>query len=152
MSPTRRQFLGASTGGITAFAGCSVLSDPQQPLLIAVNNYTESRHHGHLLIERDGTEIVRQYLEVAAAEPDGWTTVETTVAVGEMPDGAPLDVTASFGDGLETNGSHTLDCSEDYTGDAIYVQIEKPLNVRLNLACYDEFPSEEASAGGINRS
>ena len=154
MSPTRRQFLLASTGGITALAGCSVLSDPQQSLLVAVNNYTESRHQGHVLIEMDGTELVHQYLEVSAAEPDGWVTVETKVELGRMPSDTPLDVTASFGDGLKATGQHTLDCSDQYTGDAIYVQIEDetPVNVRLNLACYDEFPSSEAVQGGINHS
>jgi hypothetical protein len=154
MSPNRRQFLLAGTGGITALAGCSTLSDPQQSLLVAVNNYTESRHQGHLLIKKDGTELVRQYLEIAAAEPDAWATVETKIALGEMPIGTPLDVTASFGDGLKATGQHTLDCSDEYNGDAIFVQIEKekPVNVRLNLACYDEFPSAEASQGGINQS
>jgi hypothetical protein len=152
MTPTRRQFLLATTGGITAFAGCSVLSNPQQSLLVAVNNYTDTRHHGHVLIEKDGSEVVRQYVEIAAAEPDGWTTVETRIELGEMPSGTRLDVTASFGDGLNTNGPLTLDCSDEYNGDAIYVQIEKEMNVRLNEACYEEFPSDEASQGGLNQS
>lgn len=153
MSPTRRQFLLASTGGITALAGCSAFSDPQQPLLIAVNNYTESRHEGYDLIENDGTELIHQYMEVAAAEPDGWTTVETEFAPSELPSDTPrLDVTASFGDGLKASGQHELGCPDQYTGDAIYVQIEKPLDVRLNLACYEEFPSEEAVQGGIDQS
>lgn len=152
MSPSRRQFLLASTGGLTAVAGCSTLSDPQQSLLLAVNNFTDSRRSGHVLLEHDGTELVRQYVEVAAAGPDTWGTVETRVALGETVDGTPLDVTASFGDGLSANGQITLNCSDDYTGDVVYVQIERELNVRLNEACYDEFPSEEASQGGINRS
>lgn len=153
MPPTRRQFLLAGTGGITALAGCSALSDPQQALLVAVNNYTESRHQGQVLIEKDGTEVVHQYVEVSAAEPDAWATVETKIALGGMPSGAPLDVTASFGDGLKATGQHTLDCSDEYNGRAIFVQIEKekPVNVRLNLACYDEFPSNEAAQGGINQ-
>jgi hypothetical protein len=152
MSPTRRQFLLAGTGGITALAGCSVLTDSQQSLLVAVNNYTESRHEGHVLIEKDGTEVVQQYLEVPAAEPDEWATVEMEFALRKVPSDTPIDVTASFGDGLKATGQHTLDCSDQYTGDAIYVQIEEeqPVNVRLNLACYDEFPSEEAVQGGIN--
>ncbi|MFB6353836.1 MAG: hypothetical protein ABEJ92_07090, partial [Halobacteriales archaeon] len=59
-----------------------------------------------------------------------------------------------FGDGLQATGQHTLDCSDQHTGDAIYVQIEdeKPVNVRLNLACYDRFPSTEAVQGGLNQS
>jgi len=154
MSPTRRQFLLASTGGITALAGCSALSDPQQSLLVAVNNYTDSRREGHVLVEKDGSKIVQQYLEVPAAEPDGWATVETKIALGRMPDDTPLDVTASFGDGLKATGQHTLECSTQYTGDVVYVQIEpeKPVNVRLLLACYDQFPSSEAVQGGINQS
>ena len=153
MSPTRRQFLLASTGGMTAFAGCSAPSDPQQSLLVAVNNYTDSRHSGHLLVEKDGTELLRQYVEVGAAEPEGWTTVETKLSFGEMPSGTPFDVTAAFGDGLKATGRHTLDCSEEYNGRAIFVQIEKePLGVRLNLACYDEFPSNEAAQGEIDQS
>lgn len=152
MSPSRRQFLLASTAGVTALAGCSALSDPQQSLLVAVNNYTESRHQGYVLVENEGTELVHQYVEVDAAEPDGWTTVETKVALGEMPDDAPLDVTASFGDGLEATGQHTLDCSDGYNGDAVYVQIDAEGDVRLNLACYEKFPTEEASQGGRNRS
>lgn len=134
------------------FAGCSALSDPQQSLLIAVNNYTESRHQGNLLVEKDGTELVRQYVEVGAAEPDAWTTVETEIALGEMPGGTRLDVTASFGDGLEATGPITLDCSDEYNGDVVYVQIERPLDLRLNEACYDEFPSGEAQQGGVSRS
>ena len=55
MSPTRRQFLLAGTGGIAALAGCSAFSGPKQPLLVAVNNYTESSHQGHVLVERDET-------------------------------------------------------------------------------------------------
>ncbi|MUW13836.1 hypothetical protein GJ633_03520 [Halorubrum sp. CBA1125] len=152
MSSTRRQFLLASTGGLAALAGCSGLSDPQQSLLIAVNNYSSSRHQGYLSVEKDGTELVRQYLEVGAANPDEWTTVETEVALGEMPGGTSLNVTASFGDDLEANGPITLDCYNEYTGDVIYVQIEKSLDLRLNEACYDEFPSGEARQGGIDRS
>lgn len=154
MPPTRRQFLLAGTGGITALAGCSALSDPQQSLLVAVNNYTESPRRGHVLVETDGTELVHQYLEVPAAEPDEWATVETKVGLGEMPSDTPFDVTASFGDGLQATGQHDLDCSTEYNGDAIYVYIEneQPVNVRLNLACYDDFPSNEAVQGGINQS
>jgi len=153
MSPTRRQFLRASTGGITALAGCSALSDPEQSLLISVHNYTELRHEGYLLIENDGTEVVRQYVEVAGAPPDGWTTAETEIALGEMPTGTRLDVTASFG-GREPTESITLDCQPEYTGDAIYVQFEpdRPINPKLRYPCYDEFPSAEASQGGINQS
>lgn len=154
MSPTRRQFLLAGSGVITALAGCSALSHSPQSLLVAVNNYTESRHEGYVLVEEDGTELVHQYLEVAAAGPDGWVTVETELAIGEMPSGTPLDVTASFGDGLTATGQHTLDCANGYRGDAIYVQIEneQPVNVRLNLACYDQFPSNEAKQGGTTHS
>jgi len=154
MSLTRRQFLLTGTGGITALAGCSTFSDSQNPLLVAVNNYSESRHRGSVLIERDGTELVHQYVEVAAAEQDAWATVETKIALGEMPSGAPLDVTAAFGDGLRATGQHTLDCSPEYNGRAVYVQIEdeNPVNVRLNLACYDEFPSDEALQGEANQS
>lgn len=152
MSLTRRQFLRASTAGSIAFAGCSALSDPEQSLLLAVNNYTDARHQGTVLIERDGTEVIRQYLEVGAAEPDEWTTVETRVHLGDVPSETSLDVTASFGNGLETNGSITLDCDDQYEGDVIYVQIEADRTLRLNEACYDEFPSQEASQGGINQS
>ncbi|SEH42781.1 hypothetical protein SAMN05192561_101948 [Halopenitus malekzadehii] len=155
MVPTRRQFLLAGTGGLTALAGCSALSDPEQPLLLAVNNYSDSHHQGYVRIEADGTEIVHQYVEVAAAtDPDAGVTVETKIALGEMPTNTSLDVTASFGDGLKATGQHTLDCSGEYTGDAIYVQIENetPVNVRLNLACYDEFPSSEAVQSGLDQS
>lgn len=115
---------------------------------------TDSRHQGHVLIKKDGTELVHQFVEVPAAEPDGWATVETKVALGEMPNDTPLDVTASFGDGLKASGQHTLDCSNGYNGDTIYVLLENevPVNVRLNLACYDEFPSDEAFQGEINHS
>jgi len=152
MYSTRRQFLLAGTGGLTALAGCSALSNPQQSLLLSVNNYTESRHQGHVLIEKEGTELVHQYLEVGAADPNQGTTVETKL--GEMPRGTPLDVTASFGDGLEATGRHTLDCSDEYIGDGMYVYIEPegPVSVSLNLACYDEFPSEEAAQDGVNQS
>jgi hypothetical protein len=61
-------------------------------------------------------------------------------------------VTASFGRGVETDGSITLNCSDRYEGDVIYVQIEADHTLRLNEACYDEFPSEEAVQGGANRS
>lgn len=154
MSPTRRQVLLAATGGITALAGCSAFSDPKRPLLLAVNNYTDSRHRGHVLIEKDGTEVVHQYLEVGPAESDAWAAVETKITLGEMRSGTNLDVTASFGDGLNATGQHTLDCAEPYNGRAIYVNIEKekPVNVSLTLACYDEFPSNEAVQGGVNRS
>lgn len=150
MVPTRRQFLLASTVGITALAGCSVFSDPQQSLVVKVRNYTDSRRQGYVLVEQDGRELIHQYLELDAAEPDAG--VETKVALGEMPSGTPLDVTASFGDGLEATGQHTLDCSDQYNGRAILVQIEAEGNVRLNLNCYDEFPSEEASQGGTDQS
>lgn len=154
MPPTRRQFLLAGTGAITTLAGCSALSGPKQSLLVAVNNYTETRHRGDVLVATDGSELVHQYLEVPPAEPDGWATVETEIALGRMPRDTPLDVTASFGDGLEASGQHTLGCTDQYTGDAVYVQIENedPVNVRLNLACYDQFPSNEAIQGGSNHS
>lgn len=154
MSPTRRQFLLTGAGGLTALAGCSALSDPQESFLLAVNNYTASRHEGCVLIEADGTEVVHQYLEVAAAEPDGWATVETKVATDSIPSDTPLDVTASFGDDLNATGQHTLDCSTQYAGDAIHVQIEnrEPVNLRSVLARYDQFPSSEAVQGGLNQS
>lgn len=150
MSPTRRRFLLASTGGLASLAGCSALSDPRRPLLISVNNYSDSRHRGHVLVEADGRELVHQYVEVGPAGPDAWATVETEVAVGELPRGSPLDVTASFGDGLTATGQHTLDCADGYEGRAVYVNIERetPVDVPLNLACYDEFPSQEAVQGG----
>ena len=155
MSPTRRQVLLAGTAGITALAGCSALSDPQQSLLVAVNNWTESSHQGHVLIENDGRELVHQYLEVGAAEPDQGRTVETKIELGEIRSGTPLDVTASFGDGLKATGQHTGDCSDEseYIGKAIYVHIEPegPVSVSLNLTCFDEFPSKEAVQGGINQ-
>ena len=145
MLPTRRQFLLAGTGGITALAGCSALSNPQQSLLLVVNNYTESRHQGHVLIETDGTELVQQYVIVGAVERDTGTSVETKIALGRMPSGTPLDVTASFGDGLKATGQHTLECDGPYKGDAIFVNLEPegPVSVNLNLACYNEFPESE---------
>ena len=152
MSPSRRQFLLTSTGGITAVAGCLAFSDTNQSLLVAVNNYTKSRQSGQVLVEHNGRDLIRQYVEVAAAGPDTWGTVETRVALGSIADGTSLDTTASFGDGLTANGQITLNCSDEFTGTVLYIQIEAELNVRLNEACYDEFPSEEASQGGINRS
>jgi hypothetical protein len=152
---TRREALhAAGVGLVGALAGCSALSDPQQSLLVAVNNYTESPHRGHVLIERDDMELVHQYLEVGAAVPDQGRTVETKIALDEMPSGTPLDVTASFGDGLEATGQHTLDCIDQYRGRAIFVNIEPegPVSVSLTLACYDEFPESEASQDGINQS
>jgi len=152
---TRRKALhGAGVGLVGALAGCSALSDPQQSLVIAVNNYTESPHQGHVLIEKDGTELVHQYLEVGAAESDQGRTVETKVALGEMPSGTPLNVTASFADGLEATGQHTLECIDQYRGRAIFVNIEPegPVSVSLTLACYDEFPESEASLSGSNQS
>lgn len=152
MSPTRRQILLACTGGLTACAGCSALSDPKQSLVIAVNNYSDVPRQGFVYIERDGTELARQYVEVGATEGDGWTTVETRVNLGELPNGTRLGVTASFGDGLETDGSITLDCSSQYVGDVIYVQLDAGLDLYLNEACYDEFPTSEARQGGVDRS
>jgi hypothetical protein len=154
MSPTRRQFLLAGMGGITALAGCSSFSDPQQTLLVAVNNYTDSPYHGHVLIEDDDTELVHQYVDVPAAQPDASATVETKVLLGEMPSDTPLDVTATFGDDLQATGQHDLDCTDQYEGDAVYVQIEneQPVNLRLNLACYDDFPSNEAVQNGSTQS
>lgn len=152
---TRRKALqAAGVGLIGGLAGCSALFGSEKTFLLAVNNYTDSRYEGTVRIENDGTEVVRQYLEIPPAEPDGWATVETEITVGGMADGAPLDVEASFGD-MEATGQHTLDCSEEYYGDVIYVQIEPEVdgaNLRLNLACYDEFPSSEAQQGGINQS
>jgi hypothetical protein len=91
----------------------------------------------------NGTELVRQYLEIGAAEPDAWTTVETRVDLGELPSGTRLGVTASFGDGLETHGSMTLDCADlnRFEGDVVYVQLDADLDLYLNEACYDEFAS-----------
>jgi hypothetical protein len=153
MPPTRRQLLLAGAGGLTALAGCSALSAPQQSLLVAVNNYTDSRHRGSVLVEAEGEELVHQYLDVPPAEPDGWATVETKVELGRGPGDTPLDVSASFGDDLEARGQHTLECSDPYAGDAVYVQIENetPPTLRLNLACYDAFPSSEARQGGTGR-
>ena len=97
---------------------------------------------------------MHQYLDVGSAQPDQGTTVETKVALDEIPSGTPLDVTASFGEGLKATGQHTLDCSEEYTGRAVFVHIEPegPVSVSLNLACYDEFPSTEATQGDIDQS
>jgi len=157
MPPTRRQVLLASTSGLTALAGCSVLSDPQQSLLVAVHNYTDTRRRAYVLIERNGTERVRQYLEVPGADSDGWGTVETRVALGEMPNGARLDVTAWTEDGLRGNTSITLTCSSDDLGaaggdDGIFVLLDASGNLLLVDWCYDEFPSNEARQGGINQS
>jgi hypothetical protein len=153
MPPTRRQFLLASAGGLTACTGCAALSDPQQSLVLAVNNYSDVPRRGFVSIERDGTELVHQYIEIGAAEAEGWTTVETRVDLGELPDGTRLEVTASFGDGLETDGSVTLDCASasQYAGDVVYVQLDAERDLYLNEACYDEFPSGEAREGGVGR-
>ena len=152
---TRRKTLHATgVGLIGALAGCSALSDSTQTVLVSVNNYTESRYEGTVQIEKDGTEAVRQYVEIPAAEPDGWATVETAVTLSGSASGTPLDVTASFGD-MEATGQHTLDCATEYTGEVVYVQIEPEVdgqNLGLTLACYDDFPSSEAAQGGINQS
>ena len=152
MTPTRRRFLGVATGGLAAFAGCSALSDPEQSLLISVHNYTEARHQGHLVVENDGTDVVRQYLEVPPEPADAWTSVETNVPLGEMPNGTTLDATASFATDMENTASITLGCQES-EGDAIIVQFEPEAvtNPRLRTMCFEEFPSE-ASEGGTNRS
>lgn len=121
-------------------------------MLIAVNNYSESPHQGYVHIKKDGRNVVRQYLEVGAAEPDGWTTVETEITLSELPRGTRLAVMASFDDGLEERGSITLNCNDEYDGEGIYVQIDAGLDLRLNEWCYDEFPSREARQGGINGS
>jgi hypothetical protein len=152
MSPTRRQILLASSSGFAAFAGCSASSDPQQSLLIAVNNYTESRHQIDVLIERDGTELVRQYLEVAAGEPNAWPTIETKVALGEMPEDTGLNVTVKMGDGSIAHTSVSLDCTHQYTGNAVYAEIEKPGTLGVNELCYDEFPSSDGVGGWTNHS
>ena len=152
---TRRRTLHAAGAGLVgALAGCSALSDPDQAVLVSVNNYTDSRYEGTVLIENDGTEAVRQYVEIPPAEPDGWATVETEVTLDGSASGTPLDVTASFG-GMEATGQHTLDCSKEYTGEVMYVQIEPDVdgpNLELTLACYDDFPSSEATQGGIDQS
>lgn len=152
---TRRRVLGAvCVGPLGALAGCSSLSEPEQTVLLSVNNYTETRYEGTVLLENDRTTVVRQYLEVPPAEPDGWATVETELTLGAMASGTPLDVTASFGE-MTATGEHDLDCANGYRGDVVYVQIEPDVegpNLRLNLACYDEFPSSEAGQGGLARS
>jgi hypothetical protein len=121
--------------------------------VIAVNNYSDVPRQGFVSIERDGRELVSQYVEVGAAEGDEWTTVETQVNLGELPTETRLDVTASFGDGLETNDSMTLDCAStsQYEGDVIYVQLDAELDLYLNEGCYDAFPSDEARQGGVDR-
>lgn len=70
-----------------------------------------------------------------------------------MPNGTTLDVTASFGDGMENSASITLGCQE-YEGDPIPVQFEPEsvMNPRLRTMCFEEFPSSQASDGGTNRS
>lgn len=153
MPVTRRQLLLAGAGGLTASAGCSALSDPQQSLLIAVNNYSDVPRQGFVSIERDGTELVRQYVEIGAAEGEGWTTVETRVTLGKLPNGTRLDVTVSFGDGLEAESSIALTCAStsQYEGDGVYVQLDAERELHLRHWCYSGFPSSEAEQGGVNR-
>ena len=143
MSSTRRQFLLASIGGLTACAGCSALSNPTQSLVIGVYNYQDVPRQGFVSIERDGRELVSQYVEVGAAEEDDWPTVETRVNLGKLPDGTLLDVTASFGDGLETAGSIELSCADSsrYVGDAVKVQLDAEGTLYLTEMCYAEFPT-----------
>jgi hypothetical protein len=129
-----------------------MIFDPQQSLLLAVNNYTESNQDGHILIEKGDMALVRQYVEVPAATRDGWGTVETEIELGKISEDTHLGVTATFGNNLNATDSITLDCSDDFNGDAIYVQIEKERNVRLIERCYDKFPSAEAVQGGVNQS
>jgi hypothetical protein len=92
-------------------------------------------------------------LVVGAAEPDTGTSVETKIALGRMSSGTPVDVTASFGDGLNATGQLTLDCSNEYKGDAIFVNIEPegPVSVNLNFPCYSEFPNNEVFQGGSDQ-
>jgi len=146
--------ISASIGGFTACAGCPALSDPQQSLVIAVNDYGDVPRRGFGCIERDSTELVHQYVEVGAVEGDGWTTVETRVGLGELPNGTRIGVTASFGDGLEADGSITLDCASTsrYVDDVVYVQLDTELDLYLNEACHDESPSDETRQGGVSRS
>lgn len=144
---TRRTALrAAGVGLVGALAGCSALSNPRQSLLVAVNNYTDAAHQGYVLVESDDTEVVNQYLDVGPAAQDQGRTVETKIELGRMPKGAPLDVKASFGEGLEATGQHTLECIDQYSGRAVIVNIEPegPVSVNLNLACYDGFPVSDA--------
>jgi hypothetical protein len=54
---------------------------------------------------------------------------------------------------LKATGQLTLTCSDTYNGDAIYVNLEPegPISVNLNLACYGEFPYNDAFQDGINQ-
>jgi hypothetical protein len=79
--------------------------------------------------------------------------VETVVPLGQMPNGTMIDLTAAFGDGMENADSITLGCHA-YECDAIAVQFEPggESNPRLRTWFHEEFPSEEASGGGTDRS
>ncbi|WP_254537538.1 hypothetical protein [Halomarina litorea] len=123
MPSTRRQFLRAGTGGIAALAGCSAVSGPQQSLRMIVINNSEERHRFHLLIEDGGDELIRQYLEMPAAESPVAPAMETTIALEELPDGTHLDVTAWVRNGPRETAPLTLDCSNDFAGDALTARI-----------------------------
>ena len=76
--------------------------------------------------------------------------METRVDLGELPNGTRIGVTASFGDGLEADGSITVDraSTSKHADDVIYVQLDTDLDLYLNEACHDESPSDEARQGG----
>lgn len=78
--------------------------------------------------------------------------METEIALGEMPAGTGLDVTATMGDGSTAYTPVTLDCTDEYTGNAVYTEIEKPGDVGVNQLCYDDFPSSDEVGGWTNQS
>lgn len=143
MSRSRREVLIAGTGGIAMLAGCSVLSDPQQSLRVTVLNYTETRQQFHLVVEDDGTELIRQYLEVAAGDGDTPPAMETTIALGEMANGTRLNVTAWVANGPKDDAPLTLSCDDESAGDAVTARIESTDSVILSgvgegNSCYSE--------------
>jgi len=142
MSPTRRQLLTGAAGGLSTLAGCSALAGSQQSLRISVINATEMRRQFHLLVENDGTEIVRQFFEVPAETPNDAPQMETTITLGELSSGTRLDVTAWVDDTPPATVPVTLDCGDEYGGDAVGAQIEVA-GVQLNgdsdgNTCYDD--------------
>jgi hypothetical protein len=105
-------------------------------------------------IKRDDTELVRQYVEIGTAFEDEFRTVETLVSLGELPNGTRLEATASFGDGLEDNNSLELGCNSLEDGqfaEEVSVELDVRRNINISIRCEDEFPSNEAQQGGVDR-
>lgn len=139
MSPplSRRKFLASAiSSSLLVFSGCSELPNSQKkPIEVTIFNVTEESHRLSVEILDEETPIIRQVAEIAAAEPNDGTKIETTLWLDSYPNASILNVRATLDQKRPRSNTIQLDCRPEQRGEDMIVRILGDDTVRISSSC-----------------